>query len=51
MANAMLSSGEHVDQEAADEFSSCQRHGSLAARPFGAVILDAEGDMIGVCPD
>lgn len=30
---------------------SCQRHGSLAARPFGAVILDAEGDVIGISSD
>jgi hypothetical protein len=44
VANAVLPSWEHMDQEAADEFSRCQRHGSLAARPFGAVILDAEGD-------
>lgn len=44
MADAVLASGEHVDQEAADELGRGQRHGGVAGRAFAAIILDAEGN-------
>ncbi|SFD50317.1 hypothetical protein SAMN04488523_101172 [Sulfitobacter brevis] len=44
VADAVLASGEHVDQKAAGELWRCQRHGRLATRAFEAVIFDAEGD-------
>ena len=48
VANAVLASWEHVEQETADELNSFQRHGGMASGPFETVILDAEGDMIGI---
>ena len=51
VADAMLASWEHMDQEPADELGRCQRHGGVATGAFEAVILDAEGDMIGIGPD
>ena len=51
VADAMLASWQHVDQEPADELGRCQRHGGVAAGAFDAVILDAEGDVIGLGPD
>ena len=48
VADAMLAFWEHMHQEPADELSRFQRHGGVAARTFDAVILDAEGDMIGI---
>lgn len=44
VADAVLASGEHVGQKAADELWRCQRHGRLASRTFETVIFDAEGD-------
>ncbi len=51
VVDAVLASWEHVDEEPADELSHCQRHGGVATGAFEAVILDAEGDMIGIGPD
>lgn len=51
VANAVLTSGEHVDQEPADKLGRCQRHGGVAARAFKAVIFDAEGDVVVVHAD
>ncbi|MFT4916550.1 MAG: hypothetical protein ACI9C3_002421 [Yoonia sp.] len=51
VADAVLASWEYVDQEPVNELNRCQRHGGVAARPFGAVILDPEGDMICIGPD
>lgn len=44
VADAVLASGEHVNQKAANELWRCQRHGRLATRAFETVIFDAEGD-------
>ena len=51
VADAVLASGEHVDQKAADELWRCQRHGRLAARAFETVIFDAEGDAVRIKAD
>ena len=44
VANAVLTSGEHVDQEPADDLICGQCHGGVAACTFETVIFDAEGD-------
>jgi len=44
MSDAVLASGQYVDQEPADELGRCQRHGCVAARAFKTVVLDLEGD-------
>ena len=44
MSDAVLASGQDVDQEPADELGRCQRHGGVAARAFKTVVLDLEGD-------
>ena len=44
MSDAVLASGQHVDQEPANELSRCQRHGGVAACAFKTVIFNAEGN-------
>ena len=44
VADAVLASGQHVDQEPADELCRIQRHGGVATRAFKTVVFDAEGD-------
>ena len=44
MTDAVLASGQNVDQEPADELFCVQRHGGVASRAFKTVIFDAEGD-------
>ena len=51
VANAVLASWEHVEQETADELVRSQRHGGVAARTFKAVIFDTKGDVIGIGSD
>jgi hypothetical protein len=51
VADAMLASWEHMEQEPADELGRCQRHGGVATGAFDSVILDAEGDVIGIGSD
>ncbi len=43
VTDAVLASGQNVDQEPADELICGQGHGGAAACAFNAVILDAEG--------
>ena len=51
VADAVLASGQAVDQEPADELCRIQRHGGAAACAFNAVILNAEGDTVRVETD
>ena len=51
VADSVLALGEHVDEEAADEFVRLQRHGGVAAGPVDPVVLDPEGDAVGTGPD
>jgi len=51
VADAVLTFWEHMNQEPADELSRSQRHGGVPTRALNTVILDAEGDMIGIGPD
>jgi hypothetical protein len=51
MSDAVLASGQDVDQEPADELGRCQRHGGVAARAFKTVVLDLEGDVVVVHVD
>jgi transposase len=44
MSDAVLASGQHVDQEPANELICGQGHGGAAACAFEAIVLDAEGD-------
>jgi len=44
VADAVLASGQNVDQEPADKLWRRQRHGGVASRAFKTVIFDAEGD-------
>ena len=51
VTDAVLASGQDVDQEPADELICGQGHGGAAACAFNAVILDAEGDTVRVETD
>ena len=51
VTDAVLASGQDVDQEPADELICGQGHGGVAARAFKAVIFDAEGDVVVVHVD
>ena len=51
VTDAVLASGQDVDQEPADELICGQGHGGAAACAFNAVILDAEGDIARVETD
>jgi hypothetical protein len=51
VADAMLATWEHIDQEPAHELGHCQRHGGVATGAFDAVILDAKGDVISIGSD
>ena len=44
MADAVEALGQHVYQEAADEFARPQRHGLVAARSLDPVVFVFEGD-------
>jgi len=44
VTDAVLASGQDVDQEPAYELCRSQRHGGVAARAFKTVVFDAEGD-------
>ena len=46
VTDAVLASGQDVDQEPADELICGQGHGGVAACAIDAVILDAEGDAV-----
>ena len=51
MSDAVLASEQHVDQEPANELICGQGHGRVAARTFGAIVLDAEGDAVRIETD
>jgi len=51
VANAVLASGEHMDQEPTDEFIRGQGHGGVAVCAFDAVIFDTKGDALVVHTD
>lgn len=51
VTDAVLASGEHMDQESTDEFICGQGHGGVAACAFEAVIFDAKGDAALIEPD
>ena len=51
VADAVEALGQHVDQEAADELVSGERHGLPPVRSVDAVILPAEGDAVVVDRD
>lgn len=51
VADAVLASWEHVEQETADELGHSQRHCGVAASTFKTVIFDAEGDALVVHAD
>src|SRR5437763_3769800 len=44
VTNAMETAGQHVDEEAADEFVRRQRHSLVAARPIDPIVFVFEGD-------
>ena len=51
VTDAVLASGQDVDQEPADELICGQGHGGVAASTFDPVILDAEGDVLRIKAD
>ena len=51
VTDAVLASGQHVDQEPADKLCRSQRHGGVAARTFETIIFDAESDTARVETD
>ena len=51
VADAVLASGQDVDQEPADELCRIQRHGGVATRAFKTVVFDAEGDALRIETD
>ena len=51
VTDAVLASGEYMDQEPTDELIRGQGHGGVAACAFGAVIFDAKGDATLIEPD
>lgn len=51
MADAVQAFWQDMDQEPADEFLSCERHGGMPPGVIDTVILDAEGDAGLIEPD
>ncbi len=43
VTDAMESTGQHMDEEAADELVGRERHGLLSFTPLGAIVLPLEG--------
>jgi hypothetical protein len=51
MADAVEAPWQDVDEEAPDELVGIERHGLVSAGPVDPVVLDPEGDAVGVGPD
>jgi hypothetical protein len=51
VTDAVLASGQDVDQEPADELICGQGHGGAATCAFNAIVLDAEGDTVPIETD
>jgi hypothetical protein len=51
VTDAVLSSGQDVDQEPADELICGRGHGGAATCAFNAIVLDAEGDTVTIETD